>query len=78
MEIKANPKFNVGAIVKIRGTTTNFMIVQVLTITCPGGTQISYEGRVLMPEKYSLKTDRSFSPAIKYDRFNEIELESLE
>ena len=49
MRILAKTQFNIGDIVKFKGAATRFCIGGVIVETCPGGTQIHYNGLVLAP-----------------------------
>ena len=50
MDISINSKFGIGEMVKLKGASQRFLIASVWTETCPGGTQILYEGVILIPK----------------------------
>lgn len=50
MKLTFESKFNVGDIVRLKGTINQkFVINNVISETCPGGTQILYAGVICMP-----------------------------
>lgn len=57
MKIEINTLFGVGEIVKFKGAEQRFLINNVITETCPGGTQILYDGAILFP-KDTYRTER--------------------
>lgn len=58
MKIEIKTLYNIGDTVKIKGASQRVLINNVITETCPGGTQILYKGIMLFP-KDSFRVENS-------------------
>jgi hypothetical protein len=56
MKLEFKSAFNIGEIVKFKGACQRFLINNILSETCPGGTQILYRGVMLFPKDSFRKT----------------------
>ena len=66
MEIRAMSKFEIGQTVRIKGSSTYFVINNVMAECCSGGTQILYKG-VLLFEGFTYRKDglKTVDPTMK-------------
>lgn len=84
MVINVETKWKVGDIVAIRTGGARLIIEQIITVTCPAGTQIFYEGFMIYGELHRVYSKanmplewqvRGTDP--KVVRFNETSLEDI-